>query len=654
MASQFPNLFSPLAIRHKTAKNRIVSTAHVTVFAEDGMPKERYRRYYLEKARGGAGTLICFGSSSVHPTSPALDWHTVELWDDRVIPYFQKFSDTMHEYDTVVLVQITHRGRRGHSNLSWQRLLAPSAVKEPNHREVPGTLRRDDIETIVQAFADAAVRVKRGGFDGVELSAAHCHLIDQFWGPHVNLRDDEFGGELQNRMRFGFMVIERVREAIGDDCILGIRITGDDFVEGGLGNPAMCEIARRISEHGMVDYFNVIGASAETLPAEAACVPSMNFPLACFSYLAGSIRDNVREPVIAVGRIVDPVVAERVLAEGQGDLVAMTRALIADPYLPAKAREGRLDDIRQCMGYNEGCIDRQYRGMPISCVQNPTIGYEADLAEIPRADQLKKVVVIGGGVAGMEAARVLRLRGHRVVLFEKSNQLGGQLNIAKLAPKRTDFDGAARWLEIQVKKLGVDIRLETEGKAAAVLDERPDAVIVATGAAPLVPPVPGLAACPYAVSAWDVLLETKPLGQRVIVIDDQGGQESTSAAEFLLDQGKQVEIITPHYSVGEDIGPTNKPPVYARLWAKGVKMQATWELRAVENGSVRLRNVYGGNEVVRDDFDTLVYSYGGQSVDGLYRELEGRVPEIENVGDSYAPRSLHHAIMEAHRVARKV
>jgi thioredoxin reductase len=380
----------------------------------------------------------------------------------------------------------------------------------------------------------------------------------------------------------------------------------------------------------------------------------MNFPLACFSYLAGSIRENVREPVIAVGRIVDPVVAERVLADGQGDLVAMTRALIADPYLPQKAREGRLDDIRQCMGYNEGCIDRQYRGLPISCVQNPVIGFEAELAEVPRAERIKKVVIVGGGPAGLEAARIARLRGHRTVLFEKSSQLGGQLNIAKLAPKRTDYDGAARWLEIQVRKLGVELRLGTEASAEAILAEQPDAVVVATGAVPLVPPVPGLRECRYAVSAWDVLLERHPAGDRVIVIDDQGGQESTSAAEFLLDQGKQVEIITPHYSVAEDLGATNKPPVYARLYAKGVKMHATWELRAVENGSIRLRNVYGGNEVVRDDLDLLVYSYGGRSVDDVFRALEGRVAEIENVGDSYAPRSLHHAIMEAHRVARRI
>jgi dimethylglycine catabolism A len=654
MSAQFPTLFSPLQIRHKTIKNRIASTAHVTIFTEDGMPAERERRYYLEKAKGGAGLLICFGSSSVHPTSPALDWKVVEMFDDRVIPHLQRFSDTMHEHGALVCAQITHRGRRGNSNLSWQRLIGPSRVKEPNHREVPGVAEREDIDMIVKAFGESALRLKKGGFDGVEISAAHCHLIDQFWGPHVNFRTDEFGGELENRMRFGFMVIERVREAVGDDFIVGIRITGDDFVEGGLNNDLMCEIARRLSEHGMLDYFNVIGGSGETMPAEAACVPSMNFPLACFKHLSGRIREVVKEPVIAVGRINDPVVAERLLSDGQGDIVAMTRALIADPYLPQKSKEGRLDEIRQCMGYNEGCIDRQYRGLPVGCVQNAVIGREGEWAELPKAPKIKKVVVVGGGPAGLEAARIARSRGHQVTLFEKSDRLGGQLNIAKLAPKRTDYDGVARWLELQVKKLGVVLRLGTEATIDLVLTEKPDAVVVATGAIPLLPPIPGLQTCDFAVSAWDVLLGKSPAGQRVLVIDDQGGQESTGAAEFLLDEGREVEIITPHFSVGEDLGPTNKPPVYARLFTKGIRMQSTWELVGVENGIVKLRNYYGGNEVDRDDIDVLVYSYGGQSVDFLASELKGKVPELYNIGDSYAPRSLHHSVVEAHKYAREI
>lgn len=654
MADQFEHLFSPIEIRNKTIKNRIVSTAHVTVFAEDGMPGERLRRYYLEKAKGGTGLFICFGSASVHPSSPALDWKVVELYDDRVIPYLKKFSDTLHEYGAVVMSQITHRGRRGRSNLTWERLIGPSAIKEPNHREVPGVMTPAQAEMIVQAFADAAMRVKKGGFDGVEISAAHCHLVDQFWSPLNNTRTDEFGGDLEGRLRFGFMVIEKIREAVGEDFIVGIRITGDDFIEGGLKNETMCEIAQRISEHGMIDYFNIIGGSGETHAGEAATVPSMNYPLACYSYLAANIREVVQEPVIAVGRITDPVIAEKVLAEGQGDLVAMTRAMIADPYLPRKAKEGRLDEIRQCMGYNEGCIDRQYRGMTIGCVQNPVIGNEKEWAELPRAPRPKKVVVVGGGPAGMEAARTARLRGHEVVLFEKNSQVGGQLNIAKLAPKRTDFDGMARWLEIQMRKLEVEVRLGKEATAEMVLAEKPDVVIVATGAVPLKPPIPGLADCPHAVSSWDVISGRAPKGERVLVLDDQAGMESVGAAEMLLEQGRDVEVISPHFSVGEDLGPTTKPPVYARLYSKGCRMQATWEPVKIEGRTVHFKNAFAGTPMERKEIDLVVYSYGGISLDSLARELEGKVSELHNIGDSYAPRSLHHAVLEAHKILREV
>jgi NADPH-dependent 2,4-dienoyl-CoA reductase/sulfur reductase-like enzyme len=290
----------------------------------------------------------------------------------------------------------------------------------------------------------------------------------------------------------------------------------------------------------------------------------------------------------------------------------------------------------------------------VGCVQNPVIGKEVDWADLPPATTTKKVVVIGAGPAGLEAARILKTRGHQVVLFEKSDRFGGQLNIAKLAAKRGDYDGVARWLELQVKKLGVDIRLNTEATVDGILAENPDTVVVATGAVPLLPPVPGLQECEFAVSAWDVLLGKAPAGNRVLVLDDQGGQESVGAAEFLLDEGREVEIITPHYSVGEDLGPTNKPPVYARLYAKGVRMQSTWELAAIESGIVRLRNLHAGVEIERDDVDVLVYSYGGQSVDGLARELSGKVKELHNIGDSYAPRSLHHSIIEAHKYAREI
>lgn len=654
MSEQFETLFSPFEIGNMTVKNRIVSTAHVTVLSDEGMPAERLRRYYEEKAKGGAGLFICFGSASVHPTSPALDWKAVELFDDRVIPHLQEFSDMVHSYGAKCISQMTHRGRRGRSDLSWERLRGPSALKEPNHRENPGEISREELEEIVRAFADAAVRVQKGGFDGVEISAAHCHLIDQFWSPQNNVRTDEFGGDLEGRLKFAFKVIEAVRDAVGEEFVVGIRITGDDFREGGLDNETMCQIAEKLSEHGMLDFFNVIGGTGETHPGEAAAVPSMSFPLACFSTLAGHIREVVEEPVIAVGRINDPTVGERVLQQGHGDLVAMTRALIADPYLPAKAQHGKHDEIRQCMGYNEGCIDRQYAGKPLGCVQNPVIGFEREWADLRPASQPKRAVVVGGGPAGMEAARVMLQRGHHVVLFEGKEATGGQLNLAKRAPKRQDFDGVGRWLELQLHKLGADIRLGTAATAEAVLAEDPHAVVIATGAKPFRPPIPGLAECNYAVSGWDVIAGNTPPGRHVLVVDEQGGMESIGAAEMLLDEGREVELWTMRGSIGEELGATTKPPALARLYAKGAHVVTDWELKQVDNGTLEFRNCWADVQADRDDADVLVYSYGGVAVDDLAKELKDRVPQLYNVGDSYAPRSLHHAMMDAHKYAREV
>ena len=421
----FEYLFTPIKIGTTTIKNRICCSGHADALAEDGMPGDLERRYYEEKAIGGVGFMMCFGSASVHPTSPGRDWNGVELFEDRVIPYLKRFSDTMHQYDVPVCCQITHRGRRGRSIDLWNRLYAPSDIREPNHRENPHPLDAEMIDELVEAFAAAAYRLQQGGFDGCEIMASHCHLIDQFWTLNANGRSDQYGsGSVESRMKFGVRVVEAVRERVGDDFIVGTRITGDDLTERGLDNQQMQEICGRLNDLQMLDYFNVIGGSAETLVGEAAAVPNMSFKLGLYTYLAASIRQVVDVPVITFGRIVDPVQADKILAAGEADLVIMNRALIADPHLPNKAQAGNVDDIRQCMGYNEGCIDRIYTGRGVTCVQNPVIGREAAWAVLKPAAAKQKVVVVGGGPAGLEAARVSAVQGHEVVLFEKSSQLG--------------------------------------------------------------------------------------------------------------------------------------------------------------------------------------------------------------------------------------
>jgi len=657
--AEFQYLFTPIQIGPCRVKNRICCSAHADALAVDGMPGDIERRYYEEKARGGVGFMICFGSASVHPTSTARDWNGVELFDDRVIPHLQKFSDTMHRYDVPVICQMTHRGRRGRSVDLWNRMYAPSDVREPNHRENPHPLEPAMIDELVESFAAAAGRLRVGGFDGCEIMASACHLIDQFWTRNVNEREDEYGGDLDNRLRFGMRVIDAVRDRVGPDFIVGIRVTGDDFTERGLDNRQMLEICERIDATSKLDYFNVNAATAETYVGEAASVPNMSFELGCYTHLAASIRKVVRVPVLATGRIVDPVQADRIIAEGQADLCIMNRALIADPHLPNKAQAHRLDDIRQCMGYNEGCIDRIYTGRGVTCVQNPVIGREEQFADLGHCAVRKKLVVVGGGPAGLEAARVAAARGHEVVLFERGSELGGQTLIAKLAPSRRDFDGATRWSSLQCRKLGVDLRLGIEADVSRVLAEQPDAVILATGARARRPALDGMDRA-RVVSGWDVLLGKARLGGEenlggvVCVIDEEYGHQAPTIAEYLLDRGMQVDLVTSQERIGTFLGATTRPPLLTRLFGKGGQIFPHLEAAAIRDGMLVANHIWTGAAHEMGPYDAFVYAYGGVRYDPLSEPLKQQGLAVEVIGDAFSPRSLQHAILEGHTYGRKI
>lgn len=648
----FPTLFSPIDIGPRTMKNRICCSAHADSLAEDGMPTERTLRYYELKARGGVGFMMCFGSASVHRTSPARDWNGVELFEDRVIPHLLKFSAAMHRYGVPCVAQITHRGRRGRSVDTWERMYGPSAVREPNHRETPHPLDPETMKEFIAAFAAAAGRLQQGGFDGCEVMASHCHLIDQFWTPNANRRDDAYGGDLANRLRFGAEVLSAVRDRVGRDFIVGIRMTGDDFVDGGLDNGVCQEIAGRLSELGLLDYFNIIGASPEVYAGEAAAVPDMSFPLGVYAPLAAAIRSVVNVPVIATGRINDPAVAERVLREGQADLCIMNRSLIADPDFPNKAKEGRLDDIRQCMGYNQGCIDRIYTGRGVTCVQNAVIGREAAWADLPRSAAPKKIVIIGGGPAGLECARVARLRGHHVTLFEKNQELGGQTLLARKAPARQDFDGACRYAALQCRKHGVDIRLGVAAEAAAIVALAPAVVVLASGARAFKPNLPGID--DYAYSAWEVLAGTDVPGRRLLVIDEEYGFQAPSVAEYLADQGKEVEIVTSERSLGSLLGATTGPPVFRRIFSKGIRPHCNLKVVQLDGTQAVAKNVWSEREEALGPYDAFIYAYGGAAANELETDLRNKVHRLELIGDCFAPRSLQHAILEGHKLAREL
>jgi len=654
----FEHLFTPFRLGHVTLRNRIVSTPHATRFGKDGYVTERYIRYHAEKARGGAGLVQCFGSMSVHPSSPVLDWNGIKNWDDSSLPAFEAFARAIHAEGAHVMAQITHRGRRGWSGPGEQALVAPSDVPERENREIPHALDRAAIAEIVQAFAAGALRLKRAGFDGADLCAFARHLIDQFWVPAVNRRTDEYGGSFENRLRFAVEVIGAVRAAVGRDFILGMRVSGDELIPDGLHLENVVEIVRALDELGQLDYFTVSGSTGETPRFHQKLMPFADAPQGVYAPLAARIRKEVRIPIIYAGRVVDPRHAEQLIAEGACDLVAMTRALMADPWMPRKAAEGRLDDIRMCVGMQEGCLGRSNRGLTLSCSQNPVTGREGELGELVPAATPRRVVVVGGGPAGLEAARIAALRGHDVILYERTAALGGQVLVAARAPLRPGYGESVHWLVRQLRKTAATVRLLTEATAERILADRPDAVVVATGAVPRRPDVPGVS-LPGVVTVEDILSGAAVAGPRVVVVDGTGRIQAGLAADYLAIQGRAVSILTPHHTVCDNTEGSTKEPLLERLYQRDVAMIVDTALVAIEaDGTGRLRvraaNEYSDRELALDGVDTVVLAYGARAVDGLYSELKDRVSEVVLVGDAMAPRLLHDALLEGTRAARRL
>ena len=647
--SAFARLFSPIRIGHAEAKNRIVSTPHGAAFGEKGNITERYIRYHEEKARGGCGVVMMFGSSSIHPTS-INDWGEVNNWDDSVIPQFRAMGEAIHRHGALCLSQISHRGRRGHSWYSGTPLWAPSDTREERHREWPHVMTKTEIREVIDAWAAAAGRLKKGGYDGADIPLYGGHLLENFISPLANTRTDEYGGSLDNRLRLPTEVLRALREAVGRDFIIGLRHSGDHFVEGGLTREELLEIARRLDALGIADYWMVSGSNTETLRFEAAVTPSHYHPRGVFNDLAALTKTVVRVPVIVAGRIVTAEQAEAALADGVCDLVGMTRALIADPEMPTKVRAGRLDDVRVCVGAAEGCIGRLRQGKAITCIQNPAIGREAELMQIHPAAKRRRVVVVGGGVAGLEAARVAALRGHQTILLEAGAAVGGQVLAVARAPRREEYASIVTWLAGQAKKAGVEVRLNTPASAADVLALKPDAVVLATGASQRVPDIPGVKLA-HVASTVDVLLGHVAPGRRVVVVDEDGYFAAPTTADFLADRRAQVTIVSRYFMVGEDIDEGTRSDLYARLFARGVTLTPMTRAVEIVPQGVRTRHTFSSAETVVEA-DSVVLAFGGKAHDPLSRELEGRVADLKVIGDAYSPRRVHDAILDGTRVAR--
>lgn len=540
----------------------------------------------------------------------------------------------------------------GHVSITRVPLLAPS--DEPNERtgEVPRTMSQEEITMVIEAYAAAAGRTIRAGFDGVEIAMFGDMLPDEFLSPVVNRRTDEYGVSFEGRLRFPTELLTAVREAIGREGILLVRMSSEDFLPGELTREERLEVARRFDALGVVDIFSITAGTVRSLVGRSRHVPSSYSPHGVYLPLVRGFREALHAPVLYAGRIVQPAEAESVLADGVADLVGMTRAIIADPEMPRKAAEGRLEDIRVCVGANEGCIGRLYQGLPIECVQNPAVGREAELAEVTPAPRRRRVLVVGGGPAGLETARVAAIRGHEVVLVERRDRLGGQVLVAVRAPGREEIAGITGWLEHQVRKLGVDVRVGVDAGRDEVLRLEPDAVVVATGSLPRAPNATVHEGTEVLFPA-DVLDGDARAGRRIVVLAEDPHILGLTTADFLATRGCQVTVLAPGYSAGEAIDDTLKPVVLARLLTQGVTLVPLHQAVEIHRTHVIAEHVLTG---VRSTFeaDTVIAATQGRANNTLYYALRGRVPTLLLVGDAVAPRRIHDAVLEGTRAGRAI
>jgi mycofactocin system FadH/OYE family oxidoreductase 2 len=651
----FQNLFSPLKLGKVTVKNRISFQPHLTNLAEKNLPSERQMYYWGERAKGGAG-LIITEELTVHPTDMAYE-KLIDVYHAEVVPGFRKITDYVHQFDSKIFAQLNHNGQQGDGSLSRLPVWAPSPVPDVLFRETPKAMEPEDIEEVARYFALSAEHVRQGGFDGVELQFGHSSLARQFLSPLTNLRQDEFGGNLENRMRAPLMFIAAVRKVVGNDYTLGIRMCADEMIPGGLDLGQVQEICALFEASGLIDFMDLsIGTFYNLYLVEG----SMHTPLGYTIPLAAGVREKMKLPVFCTGRINDPVMAEKVLAAGQADMIGMCRALICDPYLPKKAQEGRLEDLRYCIACNQGCIGRIGMNKSIGCVQNPAIGKEKIWGEgtLKAAPVKKKVVVVGGGPGGMWAAKMAGRRGHDVTLYERNDTLGGQALTAMKGAGRDEFGVIVRNEKEQVDKARVKVELNTEVTAATVLGAQADAVIIATGSKPKPFPVGG-ADGPGVCNVWQVLNGEAELGQKVCLIDYDGHHRATATAEFLANLGKTVHIITSSLFIGAELGPTQDLYLTRqRLLQKGATFTPDIAVMEVagEAGAkvVKGFNVYSNAWDEWGPYDTVVLAMGQQVDDELYFALKGQVKELYRIGDCVAPRKVDMAIWEGHKLGREI
>lgn len=668
-------LLQPYRLKHLNLRNRMMSTAHEPGYTDDGLPKDRYRLYHAEKAKGGLAMTMIGGSSVIDIDSPQ-SFGNIQLHKDECVHWLTELADDVHSHGAAVMIQITHMGARGNWNTAdWLPVIAPTSIPEPVHRAFPKAMEDWDFARVLNAYADAAEKVKAAGLDGIELECA-SHLVSQFFSPGTNKRDDEYGGSLENRMRFLRQVISSIRARIGTGMILGVRMVCDEQWQRGLVKEDGVAIARALKADGSIDFVSVIRGRAATDEGLSRVIPNMGTPSAPHLEFAGEIRASVQMPTFHAARIQDVPTARYAIESGKLDMVAMTRAHIADPHITRKILAGQEARIRPCVGMGY-CIDSIYGGQAV-CVHNAVTGREEFLPhDIAPAATRKKVVVVGAGPGGLEAARVAGERGHQVVVFEAAPNAGGQVLLTAALKRRREILGIVDWRLSECERHGVEFRYNTFAEVSDILAENPDCVVIATGGMPNLDLLS--AGQEFATTSWDILSGATVPARQVIVIDNNGGHSGMTITEYVADRAEEMELVTPDRILAPDIGSTSYPAYVRALNRTQAKVTMNLRIDRLERRGNKIAAIFhdefAGEERVKEA-DQVVVEYGTAPLDELYFALKdgsknrGEIDvksmisarpqgivtnpdgtyQLFRIGDAVASRNIHAAILDAYRL----